>query len=115
MKNLIKLITTKNTSLGITQNEALSILSETKNVFELCKDLEEIEDFIKNNLVIYRSQMEVFNWFYNNESENDMLEAILMCEIDDDMVGSSMFDIILETKENYAKVTNNLYICWWIL
>lgn len=97
-------------SLEITQEEAKFILENVENA--LCID--SYKDFIMEDLCLFREQDYVIDWFYCDEDIQDLSEELLNTTVEDSMVGRKAKDIILESKENYLKINDNLYATWWM-
>lgn len=109
MKN-VELLMKHYENLEVTQEEAKSILESVESVLQV----DSFQDFIIENLCLFREREYVFNWFFDSEDEGQIDSDLIDFIITSDMVGKDVIDILLEGHENYLKVNNNLYATWWM-
>lgn len=96
--------------LEITEEEAKLILESIDGtVF-----IDSFQDFIMEDLCLFRNQDNVINWFYCDDDIQNLSEKLLNYTIESCMVGRKVKDIILEEHGNYLKINDNLYVTWWI-
>lgn len=106
----IKLLMKHNEKLQITEEEAKFILENVENSLRI----DSFQDFIMEDLCLFREQDYVIDWLYCDEDIQDLSEELLNTTVEDSMVGRKVKDIILESKENYLKINDNLYATWWM-
>lgn len=94
---------------NISESDAILILKEIERIIRE----EKLEDFILNDLCIFKSKNDAFDWFYDDEKTGKINESDLDIEITKDMVGKDLKNILLECKENYIEVKDDLYITYW--
>lgn len=108
--DVIKLLMKQNENLQITEEEAKFILENVKDSLRI----NNFQDFIMKDLCLFKDQNHVIDWFYCDDDIQDLSEELLNSTVEDYMVGRKVKDIILESKENYLKINDNLYATWWM-
>ena len=104
--NLIK----KNHPIVENNKDAELILDEISNIVTD----EILEDFIINDLCIFNNKKYAFNWFFDDSQTGSIQIDNIDFEIESYMIGNNIKDILLEGKENYIKINDNLHLTYWI-
>lgn len=74
-----------------------------------------------NELKVFKSKEEAFNWFFNKETPNfeDIMNSVGKIVITPIDIGVTIKKLIYEEylnkQENYKKINDDLYIAWWCL
>lgn len=112
----IKLLMKQNEKLQITKEEAESVFDSI--ILDITgfneNDDDDMKEFITEDLCLFREREYVFSWFFDNENDGKIDYDLIDFTITPDMVGRKVKDILLESKENYLKINDNLYATWWI-
>lgn len=95
--------------------------SDAELVFEIIAKevrLDKLKDFIEDDLCIFSSQYDAYDWFSNGEE--NLLVALKNTDITitNNMVGQNLRDVLvselLSDKENYIKVNDNIHLTYWM-
>lgn len=105
----VKLLMKHNEKLQVTEEEAKFILENVESSLRI----DSFQDFIMENLCLFKDQGHVMSWFYCDYDLQDVSEALLNTTVEDYMVGKKVKDIILEQHKNYLKINDNLYATWY--
>lgn len=93
---------------NLTKQECELILN---SISEKCTD--DLEDFIKGNLFIFRRQYSAFDWIYCDDDSSDVMEYLLEQTVKPSMVNKKVIDLFLEANDNYLKLNDDLYLTWY--
>lgn len=106
-KYMIAYLCEQHKDIGLIEEEAELILHEIKDFISE----ENLIYFIQEDLSVFRSADDALSWF--NEEE-ELHKYDIDFTITEDMVGKEIVELILENKENCAKLINGIYLTWWL-
>lgn len=110
MKSLVDIILEEHgDNVEITRDQAMTIAGFI--ITEIEEDRK--EQFIREDLRIFKTKSDVFDWFFDYEKEGRIDKDNVDIVITEDMVGRNLRDIMLDEQENYQEV-DGLYLVWWM-
>lgn len=104
----MELIKTIVETYNVSEKDATLILKELRK----CIYENSLENFIKEDLCVFKEDKDALYWFYENEPL--ITSGVLDIDITSDMVGKNLIDALLESNENYIKVNDNIHLTYWM-
>ena len=86
----------------VTEEQAQTIIVFI--ITELIDGIDNLNDFVKNKLIIFNKKKRAFDWLFDYEREGAIAKEHVDIVITEDMLGRNLRDIMLESQENYEEV-----------